>query len=78
MESTSPTIALLKNHRSIRKFTEASVGDDLLHKLIAAGQAAASSSFLQGVTIIRVTASDKRAAFKEITRDQAYVEAAPE
>tara|TARA_E500000178_G_scaffold52287_1_gene48125 strand:- start:1915 stop:2661 length:747 start_codon:yes stop_codon:yes gene_type:complete len=78
MESTSPTIDLLKNHRSIRKFTDAPVGDDLLHKLIAAGQAAASSSFLQGVTIMRVTDPDKRAAFKEITGGQAYVEAAPE
>lgn len=78
MESTSPTIDLLKNHRSIRKFTDAPVGDDLLHKLIAAGQAAASSSFLQGVTIMRVTDPDKRATFKEITGGQAYVEAAPE
>ena len=78
MESTNPTIDLLKNHRSIRKFTDAPLGDDLLHKVIAAGQAAASSSFLQGVTIMRVTDPDKRAAFKEITGGQAYVEAASE
>ena len=66
-------------HRSIRKFfTDAPVGDDLLHQLIMAGQAAASSSFLQGVTIMRVTDREKRAAFKDITGGQAYVEAAPE
>jgi nitroreductase len=46
--------------------------------IVCAGQAAASSSFLQGVTIIRVTDPEKRAAFKEITGGQAYVEAAPE
>ena len=78
MEITSSTIDLLKNHRSIRKFIDAPVGDDLLFKLVAAGQAAASSSFLQGVTIMRVTDPDKRAAFKEISGGQAYVENAPE
>ena len=71
-------IKKLNEHRSIRKLTDAPVGDDLLHQLITAGQAAASSSFLQGVTIIRVTDPEKRAAFKEITGGQAYVEAAPE
>ena len=72
------TMDNLLRHRSIRKFTDASVGDDLLHQLIMAGQAAASSSFLQGVTIMRVTDPEKRAAFREITGGQAYVEAAPE
>ena len=74
----SETIQLLTRHRSIRKFTDAPVGDELLQQLIVAGQAAASSSFLQGVTIIRVTDCEKRAAFKKITGGQAYVETAPE
>ena len=69
---------LLKNHRSIRKFTDVPVGDDLLYSLISAGQAAASSSFLQGVTIMRVTDFEKRASFAEITGGQRYVEEAPE
>ena len=72
------TLDLLTNHRSIRKFTDAPVGDELLHQLVTAGQAAASSSFLQGVTVMRVTDREKRAAFKDITGGQAYVEAAPE
>ena len=71
-------IDLLINHRSIRKFTNTSIGDDLLYQLIAAGQGAASSSFLQGVSIMRVTDPEKRSAFKEITGGQAYVETAPE
>ena len=66
------------NHRSIRKFKTLPVGDELFHNLIAASQAAASSSFLQGVTIIRVTDPKKRATFKKITGNQIYVEAAPE
>ena len=71
-------IDLLTSHRSIRKFSDKPVGDDLLHQLITVGQAAASSSFLQGVTVIRVTDREKRAAFKDITGGQAYVAAAPE
>ena len=72
------TIDVLTNNRSIRKFTDTPIDKALLQRLIKAGQAAASSSFLQGVTIMRVTDPDKRAAFKEITGGQAYVEAAPE
>ena len=68
----------LRRHRSIRKFTNTKVPMDLMISLISAGQSAASSSFLQGVTIIRVTDPKKRAAFKEITGGQAYVELAPE
>ena len=71
-------IDLLTEHRSIRKFTNAPIDAALFLRLIEAGQAAASSSFLQGVTIMRVTDPNKRAAFKEITGGQAYVEAAPE
>ena len=71
-------ISLLQGHRSIRKYLDESVPSVLLNKIIKAGQSAASSSFLQGVTIIRVTDSAKRVAFKTITGGQAYVEAAPE
>ena len=71
-------IDLLLNHRSIRKYKSEAVPEILLKQLVSVGQAAASSSFLQAVTIIRVTDPDKRAAFKEITGGQVYVEAAPE
>jgi len=74
----NPTIDLLTNHRSIRKFTDEAIDPDLFTRLIEAGQAAASSSFLQGVTIMRVTDPDKRAALREVAGGQAYVEAAAE
>ena len=48
------TIDLLTSHRSIRKFTDEPVDPDLFTRLVEAAQASASSSFLQGVTIIRV------------------------
>ena len=74
----NPTIDLLTRHRSIRKFTDEPIDPALFQRLIEAGQAAASSSFLQGVTIIRVTDPDKRAALRAVANDQAYVEAAAE
>ena len=74
----NPTIDLLARHRSIRKFTDEVVDPALFTRLIEAGQAAASSSFLQGVTIIRVTDPNKRAGLRAAANDQAYVETAPE
>ena len=75
---TNSTLRLLKAHRSIRKFKKAPISNKLLLNLVEAAQAAASSSFLQGVTIVRVLDANKRAAFKEITGGQDYVESAPE
>ena len=72
------TIDLLNSHRSIRRFTETPIATDLLETLIGAAQAAASSSFLQGVTIIRVTDADRRVALREVAGGQRYVEEAPE
>ena len=51
----SSVIDLLKAHRSIRKFTDQPIEPELLEELFIAGQAAATSSFLQGTTIVRVT-----------------------
>jgi hypothetical protein len=58
------TIDLLTSHRSIRKFTDEPVDPALFTRLVEAAQASASSSFLQGVTIIRVTDPGKRAAWR--------------
>ena len=72
------TIDLLNGHRSIRRFTDTPIAVDLLERLIGAAQAAASSSFLQGVTIIRVTDDDRRRALREVAGCQRYIEEAPE
>ena len=77
-QNTDDILAHLLKHKSIRKFTRTEVSEEMLRNLIAAGQAAASSSFLQGVTIIRVSDIEKREAFKEVTGGQRYVQEAPE
>lgn len=74
----SSVIELLKSHRSIRKFTDQPIDAALFSDLISAGQAAATSSFLQGSTIIRVTRPEARAAIAEYAGNQKYVETAAE
>ncbi|NKB35466.1 MAG: oxygen-insensitive NADPH nitroreductase [Pseudomonadales bacterium] len=74
----SSVIDLLKSHRSIRKFSDQAIEPELLEELFAAGQAAATSSFLQGTTIIRVTNPEKREKIAELAGNQPYVAKAAE
>ncbi len=75
---TQPVLELLRSHRSIRKFTEQPVEESLLRDLITAGQSAATSSNLQGVSVIRVRNSETRRAMAELAGGQAYVQEAAE
>ena len=74
----SSVIDLLKSHRSIRKFRPVPIAAELLQSLFEAGQAAATSSFLQGSTIIRVTDPANRSKLAELAGNQKYVETAAE
>jgi nitroreductase len=74
----NPVIELINSHRSIRRFTDRPVPEALLHALIRAGQAAATSSFLQGATVIRVRRPESRRLLAIYAGNQAYVETAAE
>ncbi len=74
----SSVIDLLKSHRSIRKYTDRAIDPDLFAELIVAGQSAATSSFLQGATIVRVTDKETRSAIAKLAGNQGWVEAAAE
>ena len=74
----SDVIELLKSHRSIRKFKEEPIGEELMTLLFEAGQAAATSSFLQGSTIIRVKNPETRKELARLAGNQGYVETAAE
>ncbi len=71
-------IELLKSHRSIRKFTDQAIAPEILHEILIAGQAAATSSFIQATTVIRVTNPDSREKLVEFSGGQKYVASAPE
>ncbi|MFL2856643.1 MAG: nitroreductase family protein, partial [Pseudohongiellaceae bacterium] len=62
----------------IRKFTNQPIEPELLEELFIAGQAAATSSFLQGTTIVRVTNPSTRGKIAELAGNQPYVAEAAE
>ncbi|MBT7226138.1 MAG: oxygen-insensitive NADPH nitroreductase, partial [Gammaproteobacteria bacterium] len=74
----SSVIDLLKSHRSIRKFTDQVIEPELFADLITAGQAAATSSFLQGSTVVRIKKTETRSAIAKLAGGQSYVESAAE
>lgn len=66
MKHDNPTLNTILNHRSIRKFTEQPITDELFQTLISAGLAGSSSGFLQSASIIRVTDKEIRAKIRRI------------
>ena len=69
---------LLNSHRSIRKFTDQKIDDALLETIVSTAQSAATSSFLQGATVIRVRLPESRKKMAAYAGNQAYVESAAE
>ncbi|WP_108124174.1 oxygen-insensitive NADPH nitroreductase [Saccharospirillum mangrovi] len=67
----------LKNHRSIRAFTDQPIDQSTVEELIQAGQAAATSSFIQACTVIQVSKGARRDRLAELANNQAYVSNAP-
>lgn len=70
-------LSLLQSHRSIRKFTQDPVDQALVNDLIRAGQAAATSSFIQACTVVQVSRGERRDRLAELANHQAYVADAP-
>ena len=66
------------NHRSVRRFQSRPLDPGQLESLIRCGQAAASSSFIQAYSVIRVTRAEKRAAIAKAAGGQVWIERAPE
>lgn len=64
-------------HASVRQFTEQAVTAETLAGLIRCGQAAASSSFIQAMSVIHVTNVEHRAQIAALAGGQTWVVAAP-
>ncbi len=74
----TPTIELLRSHRSIRHFTDAPISDEQRAAIIASAQGASSSSFLQCSSIIRVTDPEIRQQLVPLSGGQKHVAQAAE
>ncbi|WP_087017451.1 oxygen-insensitive NADPH nitroreductase [Thaumasiovibrio subtropicus] len=70
---TNSTIETLLSHRSIRKFTAEPIPRADLETILACGRAASSSTFIQCVSIVRVTDTTKRTKLAEYAGNQPYV-----
>ena len=75
---SSPVIALQHRHRSVRRYTGEPIPRALLESLIRAGQHAASSSFIQAYSVVRVTDPEARAAISAAAGNQTWIERAAE
>ncbi|MRT04063.1 oxygen-insensitive NADPH nitroreductase [Ewingella americana] len=74
----TPTIDLLRSHRSIRSFTDQPVSDEQREAIFGAAQSASTSSFLQCSSVIRITDPALREKLVEFTGGQKYVASAAE
>lgn len=70
------TIERLLGHRSIRKFTDEPVSDEVIRTLVSCGQAAATSNHVQATTVIQVKSSTTREQIAEIAGGQSWVNSA--
>lgn len=73
----TPTIDLMRSHRSIRKFSDRPVDDETLAGIVAAAQCAATSHFIQACTVIRVKDPEKREPIAQLAGPQPWVARAP-
>jgi Nitroreductase len=71
------TIALLLQHRSIRKFTKDPVTAGQLDAIITAAQQASTSSNMQAYSVIGITDKDLRSELAKLAGNQVYVEESP-
>jgi len=69
-------IKLLQSRRSVRKFTDRPIPQEVLDELIKCGQAAATSSFIQACTVIQLEDAAIRHRLVELAGNQAYIASA--
>lgn len=72
-----PELASFLEHRSVRKFSEQAVPEELISALIACAQSAATSSNLQLWSVISIQDPVRRAAISKLCADQSQVLNAP-
>ena len=70
-------IDLLKNHRSIRKFTEQPISNEKMIAIIEAAGSAATSNLIQAYSVIRVMDKENRKQLAKLSGSQTWIEKCP-
>jgi nitroreductase len=68
---------ILGSHRSIRKYKEEPIADDLLDKILTSARQAPTSANLQAYSIIVVKDKEKKKTLAHLCGDQPWVESCP-
>ena len=76
--SSNAVISKLLMHSSVRRFKDEPIASEMLTELIRCGQAAATSSFIQAYSVIRVTDPQVRADIAAAAGGQVWIEQAAE
>ncbi|MES9834120.1 MAG: oxygen-insensitive NADPH nitroreductase [Candidatus Thiodiazotropha sp. DIVDIV] len=76
--SLTQTQVLQLNHRSVRRFLDKPLNPGQLDELIRCGQAAATSSFIQAYSIVRVTCPEVRSIIAKAAGGQIWIEKSAE
>ena len=69
----NPTLELMSDHRTIRRFADAPLDDSDVESAVAAAQHSSSSSNIQAYSLLRVRDGAKRARLVELTGGQPQV-----
>lgn len=73
----NPMLRLLLGHRSVRKYTDEPVSDEMITAIVAAAQSASSSSNKQAFSIIEVRDEERRRRLTEHGRGSRFIPGAP-
>ena len=74
---TSSTVESMTRHRSIRKYTDESVPEEVVEAILRSAQAAPTSSHKQAFSVVRVLDPVKRRGLAAVADDQEWVEECP-
>jgi len=70
-------IELLQKHRSIRKFQQKAINEEMVRTIIEAAQCASTSNYIQAYTVIQVCDAAVRKEIAELSGPQLWVEQSP-
>lgn len=70
-------LELIKNHRSVRRFKDRPVSDELIKEIISAARHSATSEFIQAYSVIRIRSEETRQRLFDKVTDQKPILNAP-
>lgn len=74
---STPTIKLIHQHGSVRKYRSDPVSRERIEMIVEAGQRASTSSNLQTYSVVVTLAEEKRSRLRELCNDQKHITQAP-